>query len=67
MNYKTRIISFLQENPNIRMTPGMLASYWKRNRDDVALAAVELIHSGKVVEDQNGFLHMNTCEGIGGA
>jgi hypothetical protein len=67
MNYEKRLINFLKANPNIRMTPKMIAGIWKRRHLDVAEAAVQLAAQSKLVYVGN-YIKLNTmCDGIGGA
>jgi hypothetical protein len=66
MNYETRLLKFLQDNPKLRMTTKQIAGIWKRNQEDVMESAIFLYHKDKVnLDGATGMVSLLTCEGTG--
>lgn len=61
-NYEKRLLSFLQQNPNIGFTPVMIASMWKRQRAGVEFAVMRLVITNKLKVAPTGELSLVTCK-----
>jgi hypothetical protein len=59
MKYENRLLTFLSQNPKLRLTPAQIASIWKRSKLDVQLATSRLLKKGTITQLKNGALRLS--------